>query len=79
MLFAYFSPEVTLPVASVIATLTGFVLACGRPVVSWIGRRLRLGGRKGIELERTAEASPDAAAVPTPPVLVESNDAHSAD
>jgi hypothetical protein len=46
MLVAYFSPEVTLPVASVIVTLTGVMLACGRQVGSWIGRRLRFSRRR---------------------------------
>lgn len=46
MLFAYFSPDVTLPVASVIATVAGLVLASGRRVRLWIAHRLRLARRK---------------------------------
>jgi hypothetical protein len=46
MLFAYFAPEVTLPVASAIATVTGLVLAGGRSVGYWLARRLRLVRRK---------------------------------
>ncbi|QEH32391.1 hypothetical protein OJF2_08610 [Aquisphaera giovannonii] len=41
MLLAYFAPEVAMPVASVVATVTGFLLAGGRPVISWVARRLR--------------------------------------
>jgi hypothetical protein len=41
MLFAYFAPEVAMPVASVFATLVGIVLAGGRPVVGWMARRAR--------------------------------------
>ncbi|WP_165227021.1 hypothetical protein [Aquisphaera insulae] len=41
MLLAYFAPEVAMPVASVFATVIGFVLAGGRPVLSWMSRRLK--------------------------------------
>lgn len=46
MLFAYFAPEVTLPVASVLATLTGLALASGRRIGSWVARRMRPTRRK---------------------------------
>ncbi|WP_435007510.1 hypothetical protein P12x_004792 [Tundrisphaera lichenicola] len=41
MIFAYFGPETTLPVVSVIAAAAGFVLTGGRFVTSWLKRRFR--------------------------------------
>ncbi len=45
-IFAYFGPETTLPVASALAALTGFVLAGARLVTSWVALRARHSGRK---------------------------------
>ncbi len=59
MLLAYFAPEVAMPVASVVATVTGFVLAGGRPVISWMTRRLR-----GV---RRVGARPDPGPAPVSP------------
>jgi hypothetical protein len=41
MVFAYFTPEVTLPVASALATVVGFVLMVGRAPFRFAARRLR--------------------------------------
>ncbi len=40
--FAYFGPETTLPIASVVAAVAGFVLTVGRLTYSSILRRFRL-------------------------------------
>lgn len=58
MFLAYFSPEVTLPVASVVATVVGFVMACGRPAFSWIGPRLGFARRKASTTAPAAPAAP---------------------
>lgn len=47
IVFAYFGPETTLPVASALAALTGLVLAGARLVASWIAHRLRQPDRIG--------------------------------
>jgi hypothetical protein len=39
-LLAYFGPETTLPVASAVAATVGSVLAFGRLLVAWVGRKL---------------------------------------
>jgi hypothetical protein len=41
MLFAYFGPETTLPIASVLAAATGSILAISRLVKAWISRKVR--------------------------------------
>jgi len=41
LLFAYFGPETTLPLASTFAAVTGFVLAAGRAVTFWFARKAR--------------------------------------
>jgi hypothetical protein len=46
MLFAYFGPEVTLPVASVLAGALGFIMMVGRAPFRFIGRLFRGGSRK---------------------------------
>ncbi len=46
MVFAYFGPETTLPLVSIFAAMTGFVLAGGRLLTSWIAQRMRHPGRK---------------------------------
>lgn len=45
-ILAYFGPETTLPVASVVAAAMGFVLATGRLITTWISRKFRSPGRK---------------------------------
>jgi hypothetical protein len=45
MLFAYFSPETTLPLASVFATVVGFILTFGRLIGRWAGSVARRAGR----------------------------------
>jgi hypothetical protein len=46
MIFAYFGPETTLPVASAVAAAVGFVLTAGRFVTAWIAQRFRSFERK---------------------------------
>lgn len=46
MIFAYFGPETTLPLASTLAALMGIVLAGGRFASTWLSRRFRIQGRK---------------------------------
>jgi hypothetical protein len=46
MLFAYFSPETTFPLASVLATAVGFVLTFGRQFGRWTGSAVRRAGRR---------------------------------
>jgi hypothetical protein len=48
MLFAYFTPEVVLPVASLVASVVGFVMMVGRAPFRLAARGVRavLGGRK---------------------------------
>jgi hypothetical protein len=41
MLFAYFSPEVVLPVASVLAAVSGFVMMVGRAPFRYAARGFR--------------------------------------
>jgi len=41
LILAYFGPEVTLPMASVVATATGFVLAGWRLFGSWVAGKVR--------------------------------------
>jgi hypothetical protein len=40
-IFAYFGPETTLPVASAVAAGLGTLLALGRLLTSWVGRKFR--------------------------------------
>ena len=42
VIFAYFGPETTLPVASVLAAVVGFVMMIGRGSISMLGRWLRI-------------------------------------
>ena len=46
MIFAYFGPETTLPLASTIASVTGVVLVSGRVMLSWFSRKFRSASRK---------------------------------
>jgi hypothetical protein len=46
MLFAYFSPDVTLPVASILAGAFGFILMVGRAPFRFVGRLFRGNSRK---------------------------------
>ena len=41
MVFAYFSPEVVLPVASVLAAVSGFVMMVGRAPFKYAARGFR--------------------------------------
>lgn len=41
LIFAYFGPETTLPLASTFAAVTGFVLAAGRAVTFWLSKKAR--------------------------------------
>jgi hypothetical protein len=43
--FAYFGPETTLPLVSAVAAVTGFLLATGRFLKSWVVDRFRSPGR----------------------------------
>ncbi len=52
LIFAYFGPETTLPVASVLAAAVGFILASGRLVTSWITQKFRSSKRKPAGSER---------------------------
>jgi hypothetical protein len=44
-LFAYVGPEVALPVASVVASLIGFVMVVGRAPFRFAARMIRIAGR----------------------------------
>jgi hypothetical protein len=46
IIFAYFGPETTLPIASTLAVITGFILATGRALTGWFTWKLRAQGRK---------------------------------
>jgi hypothetical protein len=49
MLFAYFGPETMMPVASIIAAVTGVVLMFGRSVIAFsrkVARRVWRGSQK---------------------------------
>jgi hypothetical protein len=60
MLLAYFGPETTLPLTSVIATLVGGLLVGGRGLLRWaaasIGRIL--GPRKAADHRSATSAAP---------------------
>jgi hypothetical protein len=45
MIFAYFAPEVVLPVASAVAAVVGFILLVGRAPFRFAGTGLRAGVR----------------------------------
>jgi hypothetical protein len=59
MLFAYFSPEVTLPVATALAGAFGFLLMIGKAPFRWAGRGIRalIRAFKGTETQ-TPPATP---------------------
>jgi len=46
VMFAYFGPETTLPLASVLAAITGLVLASARAATRWFTVKLRVPTRK---------------------------------
>ena len=46
IVFAYFGPETTLPLASTLAVIAGFALAMGRAVTGWFTCRFRNLDRK---------------------------------
>jgi hypothetical protein len=46
MLFAYFTPEVTLPLATVLAGAFGFILMVGKAPFRWAGKGFRALARK---------------------------------
>ncbi len=47
MVFAYFTPEAVLPVASVVAAVFGFIMMVGRAPFRYAARGLRAAGRHG--------------------------------
>jgi hypothetical protein len=46
MIWCYFGPETTLPLASAVATAVGCVLLGGRVALAWFCRLFRLPGRR---------------------------------
>ncbi len=50
MVFAYFTPEVTLPVASAVAAIFGFIMMVGRAPFRYAARSLRAAARQGKKL-----------------------------
>jgi uncharacterized integral membrane protein len=46
VMFAYFGPETTLPLASTIAAVTGLVLATARAATRWLTLKLRVQDRR---------------------------------
>jgi hypothetical protein len=46
LIFAYFSPETLLPATSIVATITGVVLMCGRGPLRFVIRCARRGYRR---------------------------------
>jgi hypothetical protein len=55
VLFAYVGPEVTLPVASVLASLIGFVMVVGRAPFRFAARALRITARGERSTRKVAE------------------------
>ena len=57
LIFAYFGPETTLPFASGIVMVIGFVIMVGRNGLNYLGRKLRRALRFGKEPEVVGRAS----------------------
>jgi hypothetical protein len=54
MVFAYFAPEVALPLASALAAVVGFLMMVGRAPFQFVARAFRAvkGGRKPLTEKR---------------------------
>jgi hypothetical protein len=50
MILAYFSPEVVLPVASVLAAVMGFIMMVGRAPIRFVARGFRTAARSVTRL-----------------------------
>ena len=57
LIFAYFGPETTLPFASGIVAVVGFVFMVGRNGLNYVGRKLRRALRFGKPPEVVGRAS----------------------
>ena len=67
IIFAYFGPETTLPLASALVAVVGFIFMVGRNGLFYIGRKLRslfrfgkepaVVGRAGVKVGETATAA----------------------